>query len=194
MKRARLYTITLCALAALGLSAAQAQPGSEMTQTEQASVDVVKGFMAAWQAGDVDKMSQYVADNIKFSLDPSDPYVTGRDIFECRMRQMSAVMKGGGKNSGYRMKVLSYQAKGDKVFTLIIQRRIDTAAALNLYGPGSILGNNPPPAQSAQPVSGDTQVGAFFLVKNGKILQWLDVAIGLDMAAMGNPGPKWNCQ
>jgi hypothetical protein len=192
-----LFGITLGAVAAFGIAtrtAAQSQPSKPLNTYEQAAIKVVSDWTAAWQAKDPDKMASLVTDDIKFRLDPSEAtFRQGRERFLCQMRRMAG---GGGGLGGLVIKNPSYQAIGDKVYTLVIQRRTDviqappggrggaTGAAGGPDGAGRAAG--PPPG-----LAGDIPVGAFFVVKNGKIAEWLDSTLALDITTLqrgGGPG------
>jgi len=190
--RSKLFGIALCALAAFGMAAraeAQSQPSRSLNTYEQAAIKVVSDWTAAWQAKDPDKMAQLVTDDIKFRLDPSEAtFNTGREKFLCRMRGMAG---GGGGLGGLIIKDASYQATGDKVYVLVIQRRTDViqgrgGAPGAAGGPGGAAPAAPPPG-----LAGDIPVGAFFVVKNGKIAEWLDSTLALDITTLqrgGGPG------
>ena len=128
--RSTFFGVTVCVLAALGSStrtAAQSQPSRPLNTYEQAAIKVVSDWTAAWQAKDPDKMASLVTDDIKFRLDPSEAtFRTGRERFLCQMRQMAG---GGGGLGGLVIKNASYEAIGDKVYALVIQRRIDVLQA-----------------------------------------------------------------
>ena len=195
--RSTFFGITLCVLAAIGMATrteAQSQPSRPLNTYEQAAIKVVSEWTAAWQAKDPDKMAQLVTDDIKFRLDPSEAtFRTGREKFLCQMRRMA----GGGGLGGLVIKNPSYQAIGDKVYTLVIQRRTDVLQGRG--GPGAAGGPGgagtdgagraagPPPG-----LAGDIPVGAFFVVKNGKIAEWLDSTLALDITTLqrgpGGPG------
>jgi hypothetical protein len=179
-----LFGITLGAVAAFGIvtrTAAQSQPSRPLNTYEQAAIKVVRDWTAAWQAKDPDKMASLVTDDIKFRLDPSEAtFRQGRERFLCQMRRMAG---GGGGLGGLVIKNPSYQAIGDKVYTLVIQRRTDVIQAPP-GGRGGAAG--PPPG-----LAGDIPVGAFFVVKNGKIAEWLDSTLALDITTLqrgGGPG------
>jgi hypothetical protein len=182
--RSKLCVIPLGVLAAVGIAsrtAAQSRPVSPLNTYEQAAIKVVSDWTAAWQAKDPDKMAQLVADDIKFRLDPSEAtFRVGREKFLCQMRRMAG---------GLIIKAPSYQAVGDKVYTLVIQRRTDVLQAApggRAGAPGVGRAAGPPPE-----LAGDIPVGAFFVVKNGKIAEWLDSTLALDITTLqrgGGPG------
>jgi len=122
--------ITLGVVAAFGVATgteAQSQPSRAPNTYEQAAIKVVSDWTAAWQAKDPDKMASLVTDDIKFRLDPSEAtFRTGRERFLCQMRQMAG---GGGGLGGLIIKNPSYEAIGDKVYVLVIQRRTDVLQA-----------------------------------------------------------------
>ena len=177
-----------CGVATEGTTYAQAP--RPLNTYEQNAVKIVSDWTAAWQAKDPDKMAQYVADDIKFRLDPAEPRVlTGRQAFLCQVRQF-------GTLGNLVIKDVSYQAVGDKVYTLVIQRRTDVfepppggrrgAPPAGGGGPGAPAG--PPPG-----LAGDIPVGAYFLIKNGKIAEWLDVALAIDLTTMPGGVPQSPC-
>ncbi len=181
--RSKLFGITLCVLAVLGMAIrtkAQNQQSRPLNTYEQAAIKVVSDWTAAWQAKDPDKMAQLVADDIKFRLDPSEgTFRTGREKFLCQMRRMAG---------GLIIKNPSYEAIGDKVYTLVIQHRTDV-----LQGRGGPAGGPDGAGRAAAPpgLAGDIPVGAFFIVRNGKIAEWLDSTLALDITTLpraGGPG------
>jgi hypothetical protein len=195
--RSTLFGITLCVLAALGIAtrtAAQSQPSRQLNAYEQAAIKVVSDWTAAWQAKDPDKMAQLVTDDIKFRLDPSEAtFRTGRARFLCQMRLMAG---SGGVFGGLVIKDPSYQAIGDKVYTLVIQRRVDVLQAApggRGGAPGAAGGPGGAGRAAGLPpeLAGDIPVGASFVVKNGKIAEWVDVTLALDITTLqrgGGPG------
>jgi len=181
--RSKLRGITFCVLAALAMasrSAAQSQPSSPLNSYEQAAIKVVSDWTAAWQAKDPDKMAQYMADDINFSGDPSNVTMRmGRQAYMCVMRQLV---------NDLLIKDVSYQAVGDKVYTLVIQRRTDVVQAPpgggrrgGADGAGRAAG--PPPG-----LAGDLAVAGFFVVKNGKIVEWMDVTLAIDVTTLQRGG------
>lgn len=188
--RSTLFGITSLVLAAVGMATrteAQSQRSRPLNTYEQAAIKVVSDWTAAWQAKDADKMAQLVTDDIKFRLDPSEAtFRTGREKFVCQMRRMA------GPVGGLIIKNPSYEAIGDKVYTLVIQRRTDVlqgrggaAGAAGGTG-GAGRGAGLPPE-----LAGDIPVGAFFVVRNGKIAEWLDSTLALDITTLqrgGGPG------
>lgn len=160
--RLRHGAITLGAMVLLGQSAAQDRPPRVTNQYERGAINIVGNWMAAWQTHDADKMAQYLADDFKFN-DASGRTRTGRDLF---LRCM--VNRQGGR---VFFKNVSYQAVGDSVYTLVLQSRTDIIPQVP---PGSPLG----PLLEGNPAG---KIGAFFLIKNGKIAQWLDYAIAIDL-------------
>lgn len=196
MRSKLLYGITLSVVAAFGMATrieAQSQPSRASNSYEQAAIKVVSDWTAAWQAKDPDKMASLVTDDIKFRLDPSEAtFRMGRERFLCQMRQMA----GGGGLGGLIIKNPSYEAIGDKVYVLVIQRRTDVLqrgagdrngapGAAGGPGGGGRAGGLPPE------LAGDIPVGASFVVKNGKIAEWVDVTLALDITTLrrgGGPG------
>jgi len=191
-----LYGITLGAVAAFGIATrteAQSQPSRASNSYEQAAIKVVSDWTAAWQAKDPDKMASLVTDDIKFRLDPSEAtFRTGRERFLCQMRRMAG---GGGGLGGLVIKNPSYQAIGDKVYVLVIQRRTDVLQAPP-GGRGGAAGGPGGAGRAAglpPELAGDIPVGASFIVKNGKIAEWVDVTLALDITTLqrgGGPPPQ----
>jgi ketosteroid isomerase-like protein len=165
---------------------AQSQPSRPPNTYEQAAIKVVSDWTAAWQAKDPDKMAQLVTDDIKFRLDPSEAtFRTGREKFLCQMRRMA------GGPGGLIIKNASYQAIGDKVYTLVIQRRTDVLQGRGAPGAAGGPGGAGRAAGAPPELAGDIPVGAFFVVKNGKIAEWLDSTLALDITTLqrgGGPG------
>jgi ketosteroid isomerase-like protein len=185
--------ITLGAVAAFGVAtraAAQSQPSRPLNAYEQAAIKVVSDWTAAWQAKDPDKMASLVTDDIKFRLDPSEAtFRVGREKFLCQMRGMAG---GGGGLGGLVIKNPSYQAVGDKVYVLVIQRRTDMLQAAGRGGAPGAAGGPGGAGRGLPPeLAGDIPVGASFIVKNGKIAEWVDVTLALDITTLqrgGGPG------
>ena len=192
--RSTLFGITLLLLAAVGMATrteAQSQPSRPLNTYEQAAIKVVSDWTAAWQAKDPDKMAELVTDDIKFRLDPSEgTFRKGRELFLCQMRRMA----GGGGLGGLIIKNPSYEAIGDKVYTLVIQRRTDVLQGRGGApgAPGGTGGAGPGGAGRAAglppELAGDISAGAFFVVKNGKIAEWLDSTLALDITTLQRPG------
>ena len=179
-----LYGITLGVVVAFGMVTGTEAQSPAPNSYEQAAIKVVSDWTAAWQAKDPEKMASLVTDDIKFRLDPSEAtFRTGREKFLCQMRRMAG---GGGGLGGLVIKNPSYQAIGDKVYVLVIQRRTDVLQGRGA-APGGAAGAAGPPPELA----GDIPVGAAFVVKNGKIAEWVDVTLALDITTMrraGGPG------
>jgi len=190
----RFRLILLCTFVACGVANATttyAQSPRPLNTYEQDGVKIVSDWMAAWEAHDPDKMAEYVADDIKFRLDPAAARVlTGREAFLCQMRQMGAL-------GNMVVKDVSYQAVGDKVYTLIIQRRTDVfqpPAGGRRGAPPAGAGGSGAPAGPPLVLNGDIPVGAYFLIKNGKIAEWLDVALALDLTTLPGGLPQSRCE
>jgi len=191
--QSRLRLIILCMFVACGVASqatTYAQSPRPLNTYEQDAIKIVSDWMAAWQAKDLDEMAQYVADDIKFRLDPAAPRVlTGRQAFLCQVRQL-----GGLGN--LVMKDMSYQAVGDKVYTLVIMRRTDVfqpPPGGRRGAPPTGVGGSGAPAGPPPGLTGDIPVGAYFLIKNGKIAEWLDVALAIDFAALPGGLPPSQC-
>lgn len=171
--------ITLGAMAVLGQSAAQGQIPRAMNQYEREATNVVSNWMAAWQSNDRAKMASYLTDDFKFN-DASGRTRTGRELYlRCMVnRQIGRIF----------FKNVSYQAVGDSVYTLVLQRRTDIIPQVP---PGNPLG----PLLEGNPAG---KVGAFFLVKNGKLAAWLDYAIAWEppaqLSGQGLPAARKGCE
>ena len=137
----------LVAFSVTGLAEAQARA---MTKEEQAAVQVVNGWDAAWATKDAEKIGAFMAQNCEFRLDPSEPELKkGRAQFVTEMKRLVEL--------GITIKIVDTVAYGGEAGTAVLQKRIDTI---------SINGK-----------SRDIPLAAFFRVKDGKIQEWLDIPL-----------------
>jgi len=150
--------LVLSAVVVTGFShqaAAQAtsKPPSSYNQQEREAVDVVKGWINAWRAYDTEKLMSYMADDLVFRADPSEPLQYGREGFR-RIAQ-------GVINGWSGMDLEEVYAVGGEADTVVLFKRVD-------YFPGNGRG----------PLSGlAIPVAVMFRVKNGKITEWLDAPL-----------------
>ena len=68
----------MAGLARMATAQATTTPPSSYNQQEREAVEVVKGWIGAWRAYDVEKLMSYTADGLVFRADPSEPLQQGR--------------------------------------------------------------------------------------------------------------------
>lgn len=130
-----------------------AKPPSSYNKQEQEAVEVVKGWLNAWRAYDLEKLMSYMAKNLVFRGDPSEPLQYGRDAFR-RLAQ-------GVINRWSGMDLQEVYAVGGEAETVVLIKRVDYF-----------------PANGRGPFSGMAiPVAVMFRVKNGKITEWLDAPL-----------------
>jgi hypothetical protein len=167
--------IAMTAVAVMGQSAAQDQAPRPMNQYERQAIEIVNHWMSVWQTNDADKMTPLLTEDFEFS-DASGHIRSGRDLY---LRCMKNRLVGR-----VYIKNVSYQAVGDRVFTLVLQRRTDTIPKVP---PGNPLG----PLLDGNHAG---RIGAFFLIKDGKIAAWLDYAVAVDLPPPpANPAAQAGC-
>jgi limonene-1,2-epoxide hydrolase len=142
------------ALGAAGLTLAAALPAAHaaelspaMRAHEEANVKLVNEFCAAWESMDVDKLASYWDDKITFRMIEGMQRVEGKAALIDGTKQFLAT------RSAARFEVLRSTAMGN----MVINERIDHFTREN--------------GQDAFHVTG------FFLVKNGKIVEWQDYTV-----------------
>ena len=145
----------LCVVAVLvafgvsGLAPAEAQTRT-LTKEEQAAVQVVNGWDAAWATKDAEKIGAFMAENCVFRADPSEPELKkGRAQFVTDMKRLVEL--------GITIKIVDTVAYGGEAGTAVLQKRIDT---LTIDGKKR-----------------DIPLAAFFRVKDGKIQEWMDIPL-----------------
>jgi len=149
------WAAAVAALAGLALTLGVAAPSVSAQETaapseqEQAAINVVKEWFAAWQQGDEQKMASLMADDVEFRGIPNQPLRKGRDAFL--------------KNTGRFIKlkpqvdVTEAVAIGGKTGTAVLTKRVDK---IHLNGQDRTV-----------------PLAAFFRVRDGKILEWLDMPL-----------------
>jgi len=156
--RAKLPAIALAvALAACtlmgGADTVQAQTSASTphasTAQERAAINVVKAWFAGWEAGDAQKMSSYMADNVEFRGIPNQPIRMGRDEF----------VKDVGRFIRLKphVRITEAVAIGGATGTAVLTKRIDT---IKINGKTRMV-----------------PLAAFFRVDHGKIQEWLDMPL-----------------
>jgi ketosteroid isomerase-like protein len=148
--------ITACILLVGGLRAATAQtsakPPAQWNPQERAAVELVKEWIAAWNAKDAKQIAALVAEDCVFRPDPSDAWQQGRD------KLYEHAVKSGLMRASKNIEITEIFPVGGSGDTFVLTKRID-------YLDRVLGGSNAVP------------VAAFFRVKNGKIEEWLDEPI-----------------
>lgn len=136
---------TGASLFALAQNRADAQEVSaELKEHEQANIKLVNEFCDAWETMDVDKLASFLADDVTFRMIDTSPRIEGKAALVEGTRQFLAPRKSA------RFEVLRSEAIGN----LVINERIDHFERED--------------GKDAFHVAG------FFLVKDGKIVEWQD--------------------
>jgi len=146
---------TFFSVTALGAAAAFAPTLLEAaapTSAEQANIKVVTDFCAAWAGHDLNKVMAFFANDCAYRVSETRDPIKGRDA-------VTATIKGF-LDRVVRFEVLDTYAKGPMVFN----ERIDH------FTPGGQM-----------PLKSWHGVGVFFL-KEGKIVEWQDYTISMELA------------
>lgn len=128
-------------------STARAEEVVGFPEVEAANIQVVNDFCAAWESMDLEKIYQYVADDVTFRMTESTPMVVGKAALIEGTKQFLAPAKSA------RFEVLRTSAMGNTV----INERIDYFQ----------MGEK----ENAFHVTG------FFFLKDGKIVEWRDYSV-----------------
>lgn len=128
----------------------QAPPIDSWAENERAALDVVKGWVAAWNAKDADKVASFMADDVSYSTYyPTNITEVGRAHF----------LEGHRRNitQGVDMRIAQSLAVGGPRGYAVLLRRIDrfTAGARQVEVP----------------------TAAFFWVADGRIQHWRDLPL-----------------
>jgi ketosteroid isomerase-like protein len=153
IQRLTMTALMIAGLARMATAQATAKPPSSYNQQEREAVEVVKGWIGAWRAYDVENLMSYMADSLVFRADPSEPLQYGRDGF----RQIAQRVMNGW--SGIDLQEVF--VVGGETDTVALFKRVD-------YFPGNGRG-----AFSGLAVP----VAVMFRVKGGKITEWLDAPL-----------------
>ncbi len=121
-----------------------AEVSTELRRHEQANIKLVNEFCDAWESMDVDKLAGYLADDVTFRMIDTAPRVEGKPALTEGIKQFLAPRKSA------RFEVLRSEAIGN----IVINERIDHFERED--------------GKDAFHVAG------FFLVKEGKIVEWQD--------------------
>ena len=144
---------------------ATAKPEYIYNQQEREAAEVVKAWVAAWSAHDVQKMADLMSDDCVFRGDPSQKLRTGRAAFVDEISRFIQIVDS--------MKIDELFVTGTEWNTAVLIKRTDTLRA----NPGSAA-------------AGRTVLFAAFLrVKNKKITEWLDTPIVARPAAGASAPP-----
>jgi limonene-1,2-epoxide hydrolase len=128
----------------------QAPPLSSFAQLEQAGLEVVKNWVAAWNGKDPDKVASYMADGVEYSSDyPQHITELGRAHFLAGHR--------GNIAQGVSMRIDKSLALGGNKGTAVMLRRVDS---FSVNGRRYEVPN-----------------ASFFWVEGGKITKWVDVPL-----------------
>jgi limonene-1,2-epoxide hydrolase len=147
---------------------AQGGAPAAIGQNERKAISVVREWTAAFANKDADKAASYMADNVQFRLDPSDPgFSRGRDAARNLLRRLvggdfppppagGAAVPPRPRMEFGSIKLEQIYAIGGSNEVVVIVRRIDE---LKLNGKAMSI-----------------PIGAFYRVdpKDGKIEEWLD--------------------
>lgn len=117
---------------------------AEASDIEKANLKVVNDFCAAWETMDVDKLGSFLADNVAFRMFDAAPRISGKEDLIVQIKQF---LRGA---IGVRFEMLRSNVIGN----VVINERIDH------FDRGE--------KKNAYHITG------FFLVKNGKIVEWQD--------------------
>jgi limonene-1,2-epoxide hydrolase len=141
------------AAAVLGMSGST-DGGQRQTQpsaAEQANIQIVNGFCAAWATRDPKQILRFFADDGTYRMTETTPPVTGPAGIMERLGEWIA-----SSDKGIEFKVLDTYARGP----MVVNHRIDSFRS------------------STRPLTWEG-VGVFFL-KDGKIKEWNDYTIKVD--------------
>ena len=131
--------------APLALALSQQTGNRELTSEEQANVDVVNDFCAAWETSDPGKISSYFADDATFRFTQEGEALTGRET----LRQQLAGLADGSQ------KVVFEVLETWSVGPLVVNLRVDYIT-------------------NADMEETSFRVAGVFYVKDGKITEWID--------------------
>ena len=132
--------------AALVLAAGESRADdSSATAAEQANEKVVNEFCAIWETMDIDKIMGFLDDKIVFRMIDNMPFIEGKPAMIDALGQFLATRKSA------RFEMLRSVAVGN----IVVNERIDH------------FGKEEGPEDAFH-------ITGFFLVKNGKIVEWRD--------------------
>lgn len=138
----------------------QAPPLDTWKAEEQAALDVVKNWVAAWNAKDPDKVASYMADDVQYS--PYYPtYIAERGKTQFLQTRRRAIAQGVAMRIGQSLAV-----GGPRGYAVLV-RRVDR------FQSGG--------QQREVPAA------AFFWIANGKIHTWLDFPLETPPTSAGQP-------
>lgn len=147
MKQDRRTFVRIGAMGGAGVLAPVGHAAAEWTLAEEANVQVVNEFCAAWETGDVSKITSYMAENVLFR-NSATPTMKGR---EASFERITGVF---ARFPAIVFEVVETFAKGP----LVMNERNDW-----LEQPGA-------PRRLAHVVG-------VFVVEDGKIAEWTDYAM-----------------
>ena len=140
---------------------AQSAQTPAMSGTEQAALDVVKGWISGWLAKDPDKVASYMAEDVFWAGGFPDAPLFG--IWRGRDRFVQ--QDGGATRTGVKFTMAEVLAAGGSRGTAILHRRIDEGG-IEGFGFGAARGTGGQGMWFTNAV--------FFWVTDGKIKIWLD--------------------
>jgi hypothetical protein len=169
--------LIVCAPFAAGRPAlAQDSAATPAAQYEQRAKETVRGWIAAFGAGDADKAASYFEEDVQFRMEAAlnRNIETGRENARQQLSRLfkrlsqAAPANHGPAAKGVTVQLLQTEAIGGSKEVLVITRRIDN---VTLNGHALHL-----------------PVGSFFRVnaQSGKIEEWLDIPL---IAFNRNPPP-----
>jgi limonene-1,2-epoxide hydrolase len=139
-----------------------ATPTTSWNSYERTAVEIVNAWAAAWSTKDPQKIASYMSDDVEYrDMLSMTESRKGRDRFIADYNKFMNTMDS--------MTVTSTYAVGGEAETIVIHRRIDQ---LTMKGKAM-----------SSPYAG------VFLVKDGKIVNWLDVPMN-KMSGPPPPAPK----
>lgn len=130
-------------------SMARSANAAELTSDEQANVQLVNDFCAAWPSHDLGKIMAFFADDGAYRMTETTELADGRDAVSARIQTII--------NNVDRFDILDTFARGP----MVINERIDYFSDFSIktwHG-----------------------VGVFF-IRDGKIVDWYDYTIKMDLA------------
>jgi limonene-1,2-epoxide hydrolase len=139
------------ATGALGACAALASTragAAEPTAAEKANIKTVTDFCAAWLTHDSDKVNAFLADNVAMRWSEKAPWTNGRDA---AAQKIKALIDGAER---VELQLLDTHARGP----LVLNERMDKTTKQGKTNSFHLVG--------------------IFVVKDGKIAEWSDYAIG----------------
>jgi limonene-1,2-epoxide hydrolase len=140
--------LTTGALGACATLAALRADAAEPTAAERANINTVTDFCAAWLTHDSNKVNAFLADNVAMRWSEKSPWTTGREASAQKIKQL---IDGAEK---VELQILDTYARGP----MVLNERMDKTTKQGKTSSFHLVG--------------------IFIVRGGKIAEWLDYAIG----------------